>query len=340
MNDKVSIIVPVYNMEDYLEECISSVVKQTYKNIELLLIDDGSKDGSYEKACELSKKNKFVIAIHQENQGSGPARNNGIKNATGKYVLFIDADDFLENDAVEKLVNVAKNENSDLIVFGYKKITDDGKTNVKSYQSRKCVGKDIREHYEYYFDQLGKWGIQGAPWNKFFDLEIIKHNEIEYPSLKRHQDEVFISRYVSYAENVVFITDVLYNHRVNSKKKVYAKFPLDYISIVKELYHYRKTIIGKWNPHNEIVKELMYSEYINNVLKSCCLILNPKLKLKRSKRIQWYSEKMNDVEFENLSFPKKYIGSAKFYSNKMFVFLVSHRLYRLLDYFIMLRNRF
>ena len=99
--DLISIIIPVYNVEKYLKECVDSVRKQTYKNLEIILIDDGSKDNSGKLCDELAKEDNRIKVIHKENGGLSDARNVGIENATGEYIQFIDSDDFVEKDMIE-----------------------------------------------------------------------------------------------------------------------------------------------------------------------------------------------------------------------------------------------
>ena len=105
MNSLVSIILPTYNVEKYLRKCLESVVSQTYKNIEIIIVIDGSTDNSLIIAKEFEKKDNRIVVIQQNNSGSGPARNNGLDNAHGEYIIFIDPDDWVENNLVETLLN-------------------------------------------------------------------------------------------------------------------------------------------------------------------------------------------------------------------------------------------
>lgn len=114
--NKVSIIIPIFNMEKYLNKCIESILKQTYKNIEIILINDGSTDCSEQIVIEWAKKDSRIIYVYQENKGSGIARNNGLSKATGKYVVFVDPDDWIEEDAIEQFVFQMERNNPDLII--------------------------------------------------------------------------------------------------------------------------------------------------------------------------------------------------------------------------------
>ena len=134
---KVSVVIPVYNVEKYLDRCIDSVVNQTYRNIEIILVDDGSPDGCPKKCDEWSEKDSRIKVIHKENQGLGMARNTGIDNATGEYIFFFDSDDFVETTLVEKCLFAIKTTASDAAVFGRYDYFDDGTKKRKGYIGRK-----------------------------------------------------------------------------------------------------------------------------------------------------------------------------------------------------------
>ncbi len=288
---KVSVIIPVYNMERSLLVSINRIVSQTYSNIEIIIIDDGSKDNSLEICEKLRKENDCIQVIHTENQGSGPARNIGIEKATGDYIYFPDSDDVIETNAIEILVEAMQRYRSDLIIFGYKTILGDREA-IKKYANKICLGQEVRENYNLYFFMSSEFGIQGAPWNKFFDLNKIREHNIRFPDLKRHQDEVFISRYVEIAERVCFIDEVLYNYYANDMKKELEKYPDNYIDIVEELYKYRLEIVNKWNPNNSELNILIRREYLGNIIRAMMFSFNKKSGLKRRQRIIWLSEQI------------------------------------------------
>ncbi|MDO4379127.1 MAG: glycosyltransferase family 2 protein [Erysipelotrichia bacterium] len=123
--NKVSIIVPVYKVEPYILRCVDSLVNQTYKNIEIILVDDGSPDNSIDLVKENYNDERIVI-VRQSNQGSGQARNNGIKRAVGQYLFFVDGDDFIEENTLELMINRLEEDNSSLVICDYYKyFTDD-----------------------------------------------------------------------------------------------------------------------------------------------------------------------------------------------------------------------
>lgn len=122
----ISVIIPVYNVEEYLRECVDSVLNQTYENLEIILVDDGSTDSSGEICDEYVEKDERISVIHQKNAGPSKTRNTGLDNATGKYIYFLDSDDYIESNALELLVSTAESNGADLVFFDARSFTDDG----------------------------------------------------------------------------------------------------------------------------------------------------------------------------------------------------------------------
>lgn len=300
MNELVSIIVPIYNMGSSIEKCVKSLQVQDYSNIEILLVDDGSKDDSYIRCKNIEKKDSRVKVFHTKNQGSGPARNYGIEHSRGRYIYFPDADDYLEPQAISILVKAMDNGKNDLVVFGFKNIGQNGDVkNIKYYTEMVKKGEEIRREYSPYMTITSIYGIQGAPWNKFFDKKIIDKYNIKFPPLRRHQDEGFIARYMCYVNNVHFITDVLYTYYTNDLSKEWDKYPVTYIEAVKGLYEERKNNILIWNQEDFEVHALIYREYVCNFLKALELSFSPKFNFNKKERKRWILEQLNSMEIVN-----------------------------------------
>lgn len=304
MSELVSIIVPVFNMEDTIESSVNSIRNQTYKNIEIILIDDGSTDDSY-SICKLMEKTDYRLkAYHTNNMGSGPARNYGIKKASGSYVYFPDADDYLDPNAIGILVEAASKGKYDLVVFGFNCANSKGEIfRTKKYKKESQNGDNIRRSYSKYMTVMSEYGIQGAPWNKFFSLSLIKENDITYPPLRRHQDEGFIAHYMCFACSVLFVSDVLYTYYVNDLKKEWQKYPVDYINAVIGLYETRKQTIMRWNPDDAITHEMIQREYICNVIKSLELSFSPKINYNKKQRKEWIDSLISKSKIEIIDTP-------------------------------------
>lgn len=304
MENMVSIVVPVYNMGEKLEKCIDSLIAQTYSNIEILLIDDGSTDNSFLVCQQLAQKDSRVKVFQTKNQGAGPARNYGIEQASGKYIYFPDADDYLEPNAIEILERNMSSNGCDLVVFGYKNVNQNGEVQgIKEYEPMVWEAEAVRKDYSDFITMEARYSIQGAPWNKFFSLNVIKENKITYPPLRRHQDEAFIARYMTYAKKICFISDVLYVYYVNDLKKEWDKYPVDYIDAVTGLFEERKTNILRWNPEDIKTHDIVYREYLCNVIKTLELSFSPKHGFNRKKRTEWIKKTIINSRIKNIHCP-------------------------------------
>lgn len=292
----VSIVIPIYNMGDKIKSCLESILNQTYSNIEVILVDDGSTDNSFSVCKNLMESDDRILVVHTANQGSGPARNEGIERASGRYIYFPDADDLIEKNTISYLVERMEESCVDLIVFGFRRIAPNGNLiDEKKYESKFFSGKEIRTSYSEFYHQNGTWTIQGAPWNKFFDLDIIRKYHIRYPSLRRHQDEGFIARYVNVLNNVLFVNEVFYSYFVNDLAKQWDKYPITYFENINQLFDERKTNLLVWNEQDTKTHELVYIEYIYNVIKSLELSFSPKYKIQD--KIAWMKEKAKFIDF-------------------------------------------
>ncbi len=196
---KVSIIIPVYNASKTIEKCLKSIIKQTYKNIEIIIINDGSKDNSLEIINKLSKKDKRIIVIDKENEGVANTRNLGIKKATGKYIMFIDNDDYIENNYVESFINAI--DDNDILIGGYKRIDENGKEILS--QSLKNT-------------EWSKY-IVLAPWAKLYRKEFLLKNNIHFLDYKIGEDVYFNLSAYSKTSKIKIIDNKDYIWFYNSK---------------------------------------------------------------------------------------------------------------------------
>ena len=184
--DKISIIIPVYNAEKYLEKCLDSVINQTYKNIEIICVNDGSKDNSLKILEEYAKKDERIKIITQENKGVSVARNTGIKAVSGEYIMFVDSDDKIELNACELSLNKILENNSDICCFGVREIRN-GKEFVRFWE---------QEIFEEYFDKEldinAKRNFLVNVCGKLFRGDFIKRNKIFFiENVKTGEDSIF-----------------------------------------------------------------------------------------------------------------------------------------------------
>ena len=201
---KVSIIIPVYNIEKYLSICLDSVINQSYKNIEIILIDDGSTDNSGKICDDYSKLDKRIIAYHQDNSGVSFARNNGIKKATGEYITFIDSDDLIHPDYVKKLVS---NLDNDTLSIGL----------IEKFQDNVVFSSNNDERLELDKNnliELCKMSLFNTPCCKLYKASILKNNKVYFDTkLSLGEDLLFNLDYLKYVKKAVVAKQNLYYYR-------------------------------------------------------------------------------------------------------------------------------
>lgn len=201
----VSVIIPVYGVEAYLKECLESVLKQTYSNLEIILIDDESPDQCPKICDDYAKEDSRIKVIHQKNGGAANARNHGLDKATGKYICFVDSDDKIEPDYVEKLIVKVKEENADIVVCSFKEWYPDKMDCCKEFQNKEYSGRDFIRRF------LVDWTC-GLIWNKIFRKETL--NGVRFEEGHKIDDEFFTYQAVLKAKKVVMMDECLYWYRM------------------------------------------------------------------------------------------------------------------------------
>ncbi len=223
----VSVIIPVYNVERYLEECLSSLANQSMKNAEFICVDDGSTDSSLSICKRFSEKDDRFVVITQENSGPAKARNEGRHHSRGKYLCFVDSDDRLEPEALSRLYDLAESKQYDIVVHGSNLICDDG------VEPPKWVLDSIRVEPKSITDFKPKMvfeekGCRPFLWMHFIRSDIIKKNNIWInEKLKVGEDQAFEILYFSCAKRVLFVEDKLYNYRISRSDSIMSRFNKD-----------------------------------------------------------------------------------------------------------------
>lgn len=225
MKDLVSIIIPVYNVQKYLERCITSIINQTYNNIEIILVDDGSTDKSGKMCDEWMNKDDRIVTIHKENGGLSSARNTGMSKSNGKYLLFVDSDDYIDLNAVQTLVSTIESHNADIVICNRYHFFESGKIFVK-----------FKNDYEY-LDLDNKHAIFEMNNFEYFDMsatcklykkDIFK--EIVFPIGKISEDYFIMYKILDKAKKIVSLSMPLYYYyQRNGSLSKKAKINLDFV---------------------------------------------------------------------------------------------------------------
>ena len=338
--DQVSVVVPVYNVERYLAQCVDSILQQTYTPYEIILVDDGSTDNSGKIADEYAEKYKIIRVIHKENAGLGYARNTGIENARGNWIVFLDSDDYFTPHLLEKLVVAQQEYAADLVVGGYERIDESGnivgglKYNDAVY-SGELIKKDLLPRL------LGSApdksdSISMSACNALFSLNIIKKKHIRFPTERYviSEDLFFDYDYYSSADRIVLISNTEYKYRVTTGSLT-KKYRGDRYQLCKNLYNEMLLRIDNNKFPRSYKIRLMRSMF--NYWRMCLA------QEKRSVSGKTYAEQRKSISElcrDDLTktilkqYPMQRLGKKQ----KIFLFFVKYDMSRVLQFFVEFTN--
>ncbi len=232
--DKISIIVPIYNVEKYLKRCVNSIINQTYKNLEIILVNDGSTDNCLTICENFKKKDKRIFIINKENGGLSDARNKGIEKATGLYVTFIDSDDYVEKDYVQFLYDTIVDESADISICSYQAVYENGKI----LKQKENLKETLNPH-----DTLGKMLYQNdinvASCAKLYKKDLF--NNIKFPKGKIFEDAYTTYKLVDISKKIALNLEIKYNYMIRSNSILTSTFnenKLLLISAYEEMGNY------------------------------------------------------------------------------------------------------
>ncbi|MDY5993267.1 MAG: glycosyltransferase family 2 protein, partial [Bacilli bacterium] len=227
----ISIIVPIYNAEKYLKKCLDSLVNQTKKELEFILINDGSTDKSEE--IVKTYKDERIKYFKNKNQGIGKTRNFGIEKATGKYIMFLDSDDYFSSDACEKLYKTAEKEKADLIVFDYYRVEKENLNEVKIESFNATNIKD---------DPNLLLKVNLGPCSKIYKTDLIKNNDIKFEESLKYEDTLFVVKAIYNAQKSIKLNRFLHYYMIHEKSETTVRDErvFDILKIVDKIRKYLK----------------------------------------------------------------------------------------------------
>ena len=317
----ISIIVPVYNTESYVSSCIESILSQTFSNYELIIIDDGSNDKSREICDEFAEKDDRIKVYRQRNSGPSVTRNVGLKLAKGKYVAFIDSDDWIQPHYLEMLYQKTEEESLDVVVCGY----------YDYYSSENCEeilpstyfditnlnSKTLEQYNQLLLSEAPL--LQGSPCLKLYNRKMLLRNNIFFPEdISRTVDLVFNLRLLPYLRKVGFVDQALYHYRYVDNS-VYRKYRNNYLEIARKVNNERRVAIEKIMINKPIDQlQSLHEKADIALLKECINILASETRpdsekqisakysiisdtVKIIKRIPSYKKKYLSVSFQGIS---------------------------------------
>lgn len=297
----VSIIVPVYNSEKYIEKCISSIVNQTLKNIEIIIVNDGSTDNSINIISKLSNEDNRIKVINQKNSGVSAARNNGINNSNGEYIGFVDADDYIELEMYESMYSKAEEFDADIVICNVKDILESKEKVSLNFEDGLISIENIKPK-NFLKDKYFKLG--SAVWHKIFKKSLIVENNIKFINYNEvsSEDTIFNLQAMLKSKNIYCIDKPFYNYIIRENSLTKSK-------IAKEnmIYRCKNTvnIIHKYCEENNIdidkyIYYLTYFEFINSLS-----YVHPKnlnnlsLGIKEYSKSEFYKKSLKNIIFSN-----------------------------------------
>ncbi|MBU3159398.1 glycosyltransferase family 2 protein [Clostridium frigoris] len=265
---QISIIVPIYNGAKYIKECLEMIINQTFKDFELIIIDDGSTDNSKEMCTQYAKIDSRIKLISKENGGTWAARNRGIDESIGKYIIFLDCDDWYEDNLFEKMYENIKNNDVDLVISGQTNVFVDKngeiirKTTVLPNKHNFKTKDEILENYIL----LREEEIGDTLWNKIYKSEIIKKYNLKFENYKRGEDTIFNANYYQHINKCTVISEALYNYRIENANPVWLKYSESYLDIVSSE---NDTIVGKlkeWGKYNQVAMQYQATHFTYRII--------------------------------------------------------------------------
>lgn len=220
MNAKISVIVPVYNVEQYLSRCVNSIINQSFRNLEIILVDDGSSDRCGEICDTYAALDPRIRVIHKKNGGLSDARNYGIDVATGEYLAFVDSDDYIAEDMYEKMLNRLLIDDSDMVVCNYYRFDEGNNANIG------CGYLEIEDHlltrqeaFDFYIEHGGDYV---SAWNKLYKRSIF--SVLRYPLGKKYEDTFIIHEILNRCTRISHMSEPLYFYIMRQGSILHEKF--------------------------------------------------------------------------------------------------------------------
>lgn len=273
--EKISIIIPIFNVESFLRKCINSVTNQTYKNIEIILVDDGSDDNCPFICDEYAQLDSRIKVIHKEHGGVSDARNVGIDNASGDYVGFVDSDDWIEQDMYRVLHSKALALNTEITICGYNIVK-----NNKKHLSFIIKEDTVLSGEEALIVLLNDTMIKNYPWNKLYKMDLFK--EIRYPVGMNYEDIATTFKLIALSKRIAIIPNYLYNYMLREKSISQQKTFQNIYDLYKA-YEYRLCQIEKVLPE---YRKSIYELTVSTALVAYNLSLKEQLSEKDEKKVQ------------------------------------------------------
>ena len=279
----ISVIVPIYKVEQYLEKCIDSIINQTYKNLEIILVDDGSPDNCGKICDEYSKEDNRIKVIHKKNGGLSDSRNKGLNISSGNYVVFIDSDDYIDTNMIEKLYNKLIETNSDICICDFIREFE----NFSKYNNfeKKYFCVEGNEKFKCLYNQYNV--VSTVQWNKLYKKNIF--DSIKFEVGKINEDEFIVFDEFEKANKIIYVLEPLYYYRQRQNSIMNSKFNIKRYDAIEAL---EKRIEKLKEKGLYELLTLNYIKIFNNILSITSMSIDSELSKSDKLVLKNYNEKM------------------------------------------------
>lgn len=286
--DLISIIIPVYNVEKYLRNCLDSVLAQTYKNIEIILVDDGSTDGCPEICDEYAKKDSRIKVIHKEYEGVSEARNVGLGQVNGKYIAFVDSDDSVSTDYIEYMYRLLVENNTKLVIAAHTVVSNGKTINFGDGYTEKVLTTE-----EALDRMLCEKGFYIAVWAKLCDKELF--NNIKFPKGKINEDNLVTPKLILQCEKIAYGNKSIYNYNKRKNSITMSKFNLSKMDLIELTDQMCDEIEAQYpNLKDSINKKRVTSRF--SVLRQMAVVkLNEQEKILEKEIVKYIKQRKNEI---------------------------------------------
>ena len=288
----VSVIVPVFNVENYLKKCLESIMNQTLNDIEIICINDGSSDNSPNILNEIAKMDERIIVLSQENQGPGKTRNKGLKIASGEYILFVDSDDYIPDYTLEKLYENAKNNDSDIVMFKSCEFINEDKL---KQSKRFCFDEFFEDvdfnNFTFTYKQIKSYVFNVFTIFKFYKKSFLdKYDDFIFPENLIFEDVPFHVKSLIRASKISFVPDYLYNYRISNPNSI-----MNVDENIEDIFEICNIL------ENDLKKDNCFEEFENEFIEfKITRIYNKAIQAKTENYLEIAKMEMSKLDLDNL----------------------------------------
>lgn len=313
MDKKVSVIVPIYNGEKYIDRCCKSLLSQTYKNTEFILVDDGSVDNTPQMCDSYAQKDERFVVIHQENRGLSAARNAGTDRATGDYIVYFDVDDEISPLLIEDNIKLALEHDADVVMYCFLYDNLDTGERIENCIDEGFAGDNV-QFFNNFLIRTIDHEVFNAPWNKLYKLKFIRDNDLRFlPEYPIYEDIIFAARMLKVAKKIVVNNNCYYTYYVRSSGSLISKYVDGYFDSVTKFYKCAISYCRQYeNNKSQLIRfSSLYVKLVTTNLKqiSCKKELSIGVKRRKIRSICNNRSLQNAIKLAELGIRKKLIIS-------------------------------